>query len=270
MIQFNELGISEDGNYLTIDVGIENEPEYESCYIDSVKVDLCSNTTTGNDVSDKAVVVYQSESYLIGDGNNDGVVDRQDYDLASQILDGILSNPDPMTIKRLDINNDGELSIADLNALSGIISSGDKTYRKYDGKKRVKLCLSKNDKVFDGFEIDDFSNSLFLVRVEAECDNAAELATLGCGWDNNVAFGVAYNGKPLYDAAVRYASTYGDTCSNNDASTFEDFILRYYSFLLALKCGDVKQACYYYSNYLLDNAVKGGASGNGCGCHGTY
>lgn len=91
-----------------------------------------------------------------------------------------------------------------------------------------------------------------------------------CGWDVNVIQGLAYNDKKLYDNALSLAGSYGDSCDNNDASKFIDFILRYYAFQYAVKCGDIEQACYYWNNYLRNNTGGGSMPrGGGCGCHGA-
>jgi hypothetical protein len=137
-------------------------------------------------------------------------------------------------------------------------------------KRHVRICLDKNDEALVRLGVEDLSSSLFMVRADAAGGDAEAIANAGCGWDTSPIFGVAYNGKPLYDSAIRYASSYGNTCNDNDAAVLEDFILRYYSFLLALKCGDVKQACYYYNTYLTSAGLGPSSSGKNCGCHGTY
>jgi hypothetical protein len=84
---------------------------------------------------------------------------------------------------------------------------------------------------------------------------------------------VAYNDKKLYDTAVNLADSYGDSCDNNDSREFMDFILRYYAFQSALKCGDIDQACYYWNNYLKGSSIRssyGRNAGGGCGCHGSH
>ena len=270
MIHFNDLYISGDGNTLVIDVGIDTDSVYEKCYIDKILVDSCENVVNDT-VSNSAYTAYEPKEYLLGDVNNDGALNVSDIDIinmyANQITSEIFdpSNLDDDTFKKLDADGNGEINIHDINTVLGYVGANEYVYAK-EKLRHVRKCIPVAD-------LPGKNKSLFIVRAEATYDDgqtASTLSQLDCDWDNSVIHGAAYDKQAVYDAAVRHAATYGNTCSNNDATAFADFILRYYSFLLALKCGDIKQACMYYNNYLLSNAVKGGTSSNGCGCHGTY
>ena len=106
-------------------------------------------------------------------------------------------------------------------------------------QRRVHLCLPSLDHYLD-FVTGDLSKHLFLVTVEAGVDSTdINFTECDCGWDNRVTNGFIYDTKKLYDNAVNMARSYGDTCDTNDASQFMDFILRYYAFIFAIKCGDI-------------------------------
>lgn len=122
----------------------------------------------------------------------------------------------------------------------------------------VVQMFGDTPKSFDG---------LVFVKVTAMCDTETLVKT-ECGCESNEICGIAYNGKPIYDNAVKYADSYGASCSNNDMTAFLDWLLRYYGFLFALKNGDLCQAKYYWNNYLKGSASVARSS-NPCGCHGT-
>lgn len=173
-----------------------------------------------------------------------------------------------------DLNGNDVVDIEDINVFidfilrqAGVIPST--TEVVYEDRTHVRLCLSASDlsPLFTGNTI---TNSLLIVAATAGCGNAEEVAKMGCGYDESTITGVAYNGKPLYDTAVKYANSYGNSCSSNDMSAFLDWLMRYYGFLFALKSGDLCQAQYYWANYLNDSASSVIRSSNNCGCHGTY
>ena len=233
------------------------------------------------------------------DVNLDGKVDLHDYIL---ITDAILGRV-PME-DRYDVNNDGEKSIFDVKAIidyiNPLITSSkslftDNEYAEFielfnlytdivndparnsvqykspEPIQHKRLCLNSTDLI--NLDNADIGSSLFVVTAEARVDGkAVEIATMGCGWDENTITGVVYNSKPIYDSAVRYANALGESCSDSSASAFEDFILKYYGFDFALRCGDVCQALYYWNNYLNSGSSFGPSmmGGKGCGCHGTY
>ena len=178
-----------------------------------------------------------------------------------------------------DINGDGEVGVADINVFVDMVINASKDQSDpdhvdpiiyYETVKHKHICISNNDLRLPP-DFKDFSSGLFVVQAEAKFNgNAEELAKMGCGWDESVITGVTYNGKPLYDAAIRYADNYGDTCDTDNARQFEDFILRYYAFLFALKCGDICQAQYYWDNYLTGKTTdKRSGTYKPCGCHGA-
>lgn len=175
-----------------------------------------------------------------------------------------------------DINGDGEVSIPDFNQfVDYILACYNKTapYIFVGQKtKHFRKCYSVNDLAPLVESGTDLSSKLFIVTVHADCyGDVTAIAEADCGSDVNEITGVAYNGKPLYDSAVSAASSYGDTCDTKDATAFEDFVLRYYGFLFALKCGDLCKAQYYWENYL--NVGKTSckrAYTKPCGCHGLY
>lgn len=330
MVHFNELYITEDGNNLVIDVGIDNDPVYDGCYIDKITVSLkddCDDTTNSTvvytdsgvggttyvDINGDGVIDYVDitiidwlQSYINSmyftpdeikkyDLNEDGFVDLRDVEFLLNVI-----KTQTVIDTRYDLSGDGEVTVADdvqvlidliLNKMGqeGIIvphSVIEKLVNEYkklidsddaekvvgnNGKRRVRLCLPNLKQPLD-FVKGSLSNHLFLVTVEAGMTgDSSAIDNLGCGWDQYVARGLAYDTKRLYDTAISYASSYGDSCDNNDSSAFLDFILRYYAFMFAIKCGDVDQACYYWNNYLKRGGnAKSLPLGGGCGCHGAY
>ena len=173
-----------------------------------------------------------------------------------------------------DLNNDNEVNIGDVNEFVDYVlkcNSGEREpLYSHTGLKHIQLCLSASDLsplVLPKESLD----KLFVVRVEATCSgDMSAVAELGCRWDEDSITGLAYNSKPLYDAAIKYANAYGDSCDNNDASAFVDFLMRYYGFVFALKCGDICQAKYYWDNYLNGGVTGKTRSFKPCGCHGRY
>lgn len=278
MLSFNELYITEDGKNLVIDVSVGSDPMYKDVYIESIKLDLCSNLVNGSDVSSKAVTVYEAELIRFGDVNLDGDVGINDRQHAVDMIDAIHNGKEFLVddyrygaafgLRYGDEITTNELERV-LMAIDDVVGGGPIQYIPVK-KRHVRICLDKNDEALVRLGVEDLSSALFMVRADAAGGDAEAIANAGCGWDTSPIFGVAYNGKPLYDSAIRYASSYGNTCNDNDAAVLEDFILRYYSFLLALKCGDVKQACYYYNTYLTGAGLGSSSSGKNCGCHGTY
>lgn len=229
------------------------------------------------------------EEYDQHDVNRDGIVDLKDYDALRTAITGTLVDE-----YRYDVNGDGEApNNGDLTDMADyLLSMGMKSlspdeyaefaelFQAYQNDKlettkperHLRLCLNWCDLVGLVGVNGNFANQIFVVTVTASCDGSigSTAKDLGCGWDNNTITGVAFNGKPIYDAAVRYASAYGNACDSASASAFEDFVLRYYAFDFALRAGDVCQAWYYYNNYLNGGNQAAVPSSHGCGCHGTY
>lgn len=201
MLHFNELYITEDNKCLVIDVEIDDVPEYDSCYIESIEI------SSGWDCTEE--------------GNFGAFV--QAY-----------SDED-------------------------------------EHRRHVRMMLKKADEPIAALVTEERNNPLegiILVRASASCD-VETLVNTECGCESNEIAGAAYNAKPLYDNAVKYANNYGNTCATNDMSDFVDWLLRYYGFQFALKCGDLCQAQYYFANYLNGTAPSGTRSSNPCGCHGA-
>lgn len=222
------------------------------------------------------------------DVNRDGIVDIRDF---NALIDRSLKKP-AVEGYHYDINGDTESgNQGDIDAwINGVLEFSTDSdelkelLRQYNNayeylrevtepSRHAYLCLSKTQ-VYSLLEGKTFGDRLFLVEVEANVKgNLSAIEGLGCGWDVNVIRGLAYNDKKLYDTAVSFASSYGDDCDNNDAGRFMDFVLRYYSFIFAVKCGDIPQACYYWNHYLSGNVAgtdKFSTGKRGCGCHGTY
>lgn len=352
MIHFNELYVTEDGKHLVIDAAIDDMPEYDNFYIDSIKVDVGENCQQGGQ-SEHAVDVYTPKTRVVGDLDGDGELDSEEAliwsmlfdicdgrtvylgsdgrhyynksvyndvtdeyelksvqlsDLAYSIYRTIVSLPvehdwfghtqadgsatyfdqflsyiweivgdsafpnKGTTIG--DLTNDGEVNITDINAFIDYVISVGRDHTKPPitatiKERQVRLCLGWNDGL-SALVGKDFSKTMFIVTATAT-SGTDEIVELECGQDITQIVGVAYSTKLLYDSAMKYAANYGNTCESRDATAFIDFLMRYYGFMFALKCGDLCQAQYYWSNYLTDTeSVKGSLTSGGCGCHGTY
>lgn len=239
-------------------------------------------------------VEYDSDDISKYDVNQDGIVDGRDIIAIADKIHGRYSNDSYL----YDVNEDGEINFQDMGVVSHFIETCARSssilteeelstllsllelfkkavespvYIENGSSKHIRKCLDWCDLGGLVGVKGSLNGQLFIVTVTAECDGTtvSETEQLGCGWDKNTLTGVAFNGKPIYDAAVRYASAYGDTCDNSDAKAFEDFVLRYNAFDFALRLGDVCQAWYYYSNYLSGGSAPRSSS-KGCGCYGTY
>ena len=139
-----------------------------------------------------------------------------------------------------------------------------------EGKRHVRKCLDKLD-LAAILGKTSISDNIFLVTVTADINgNEAELAELGCGWDNNIIYGIAYNGQPLYSAFLDMADSYGDNCDNTKLSSMADYILNYYAFDFAMRVGDWCAALKHWKFLTGTNTSSGIASGRGCGCHGPH
>lgn len=171
-----------------------------------------------------------------------------------------------------DIDGDSEVKVADINALIDfmIATMNNSSLSIKETTKRKRLCIPYNDENLVRLTKDANKtlSDLFFVRAYSTC-SVESAADTDCGCVSNVITGAAYNGKPLYDTAVRHADSYGNTCATNDLSQFVDWLLRYYGFQFALKSGDLCQAYYYWSNYLSGTAAPGLSASNSCGCRGT-
>ena len=90
MIVFNNIRISQDDKYITIDAEIENNKYYENMYIDSVIIDN-QDTFSPNGPSNKPVYTYKAQPL-----NSD--IYTED-DLANKVTDD-----DNIPIYRISIN----------------------------------------------------------------------------------------------------------------------------------------------------------------------
>jgi len=214
MLHFNELYITEDGKHIVIDVEIDNLDAYNTCYIDTVSIGVMAECSD-NIMPDNSVIVYSI-------GKNDG-------DASGDELNGKTLSTDTQ-----DSNG---------NSSDSSIYAADNVYTTRNGK-HVQICLDTTDTAIAALlkdTVKDLSKYLFVVKATAGGyeGNIAEIASMDCVFDEKSITGVAYNGKPLYNAAVNYASAIGDNCDTKDFTAFNDFLMRYYGFLFALKCGDL-------------------------------
>jgi len=263
MIKFNELYITDDGKHLVVDVQIEDLPVYEYCFIDDVKVSISSDCDAEEPVG--AISLFT--------GPTATAFSYEDLiELLNSILDGVVqqSGLSEEIKEMLDVNHDGEINISDINnVISRILAGNTDDIPTYT--RRFRRCLSAADLVplVDAKE-KDLSKYIFKVDVHAVVVyNSGSLAEYDCDLSINTASGVAFNGQPVYDAALKYAAALGsEGCDGSAAKYFEDFILRYYAFVYAIQCGDFCTAYSYWKNYLVGGGAKVGSTSSGCGCHG--
>lgn len=225
--------IGNDGEYYyKIQDDQADEQHYIKNYISKYIYDLCISIYNKYILNTDNLFVFGvcqfiTESY-----------DAQIYDYIRKKLDIV---PSVLGVSG-DINGDGEVNVGDINALIDFLLSviDDDVPIKL---KRKRLCLSFNDEVMVALtgEAKKPLNGLFAVEITTTCD-IETLVNTDCGCIENNVRGIAYNPKPLYDNAVRYAQSYGDTCATNDQSQFIDWILRYYAFKFAVDNGDICQA----------------------------
>lgn len=258
--------LDDDGEYVV--------DEYGSIIYDKVRL---SNTVLSTIQHIKAK--YTGAEYDSSFGTNNGFGYGKLLAYIVDILgDNVLEDRHPVVPGDLDGN--GQVNIGDINYfinyLNRQVSGEAEAIYSKDKKRHVQLCIDTNDESIAallGSKVKDMSKYLFIITVSAGGykESISSIASAGCTFDEPEITGVAYNGKPLYDSAVRYAQAFGDSCDSHDASAFNDFLMRYYGFLFALKCGDLCTAQYYWNNYL--NGIYSTAGVNpskGCGCHGLY
>ena len=238
------------------------------------------------------------------DVNMDGKVNLADVSAVLSVILG--TNKDETIMQRANVNKDDQINIGDVNSVVNAILGDmswfeanlpEDVYHKifgrdfadgshedgwYDiwrskqnagvfgqGSRHVRKCLDKNDLVLAlrGSSIND---NLFIITVTANINgNAEELAELGCGWDNNVIRGAAYNSYPLYKTFMDMAGRYSDACDNSNSAAMADYILNYYALDFALRMGDWCTALGYWKELLSSGTGAGVVSGRGCGCRGT-
>lgn len=62
MVKFDELRISEDGQYLTVECHIENYDVYSEMYIDTIYLEYYKNRGTVGVPSDKALLMFENDN----------------------------------------------------------------------------------------------------------------------------------------------------------------------------------------------------------------
>lgn len=262
-VKYNSL---KDQYYISNFIDVDDNV-YEEKYLTQQEYDIYNNVITNYEYYSNAGKLIMYFTDVTGDKSTQ-------IPTASKTLPG-------------DLNNDGEVNVADINVLIDYIlkevnSSNTITSDSIlINRNRVRFCLSPDSEQLNGLFskvsedgkvslAKEFPNELFIVTATANCDDTSALANLSCGEDTKCITGVAYNGQPLYDIAVRYADNYGNTCDTKDMAPFLDWLLRYYGFIFALENGDICQAQYYWSTYLTNGTVTSSSFSKSCGCHGTY
>lgn len=138
-------------------------------------------------------------------------------------------------------------------------------------EQHVRLCLDASLLVPLINMKDSLSDHIFVVKVEAVMvDKTGDIAKMGCGWDNYIIYGAAYDGYPMYRNFLDLGESYSDDCDDSDTDALSDFILTYYGFDFALRMGDWCTAWKYWNEMKGSTTGAGVMLGRGCGCHGAY
>jgi len=88
-----------------------------------------------------------------------------------------------------------------------------------------------------------------------------------CGYDVSYEMGVVYNARCIYNTGMLYMKQLADECAYHKG--FQDFILRYAAFKLALETGNYEEAVTFWHNYLQGERPSTKVESKGCGCHGN-
>ena len=177
-----------------------------------------------------------------------------------------------------DVNNDGEVNIADINTLINALKSYQVNIEEgvveeliTGQEQHVRLCLDASLLSPLINMKDSLSDHIFVVKVEAVMvDKTGDIAKMGCGWDNYIIYGAAYDGYPMYRNFLDLGESYSEDCDDSDADALSDFILTYYGFDFALRMGDWCTAWKYWNEMKGSTTGAGVMLGRGCGCHGAY
>ena len=137
-------------------------------------------------------------------------------------------------------------------------------YENINDDPTVKQCsatLRETELEGHDFGTNKFRGGLFYVYVI--CDtNGASLATADCGWDSMTTMGIVTDWQKIYNEGMMYINEMvnGKNCGVSD--NFQDFILRWYAFRLAI------ETCDYDSLDKLWDGLFGNMEPNysGCGC----
>ena len=110
MIIFNNISISQDDKYLTIDAEIENSTYYKNMYIDSVVIDN-QDTYIQNGPSNNPIYVYKAEAQDNYIYTSDDLVNKVTDEDGSNIYDeGDTQSYSREVHLKLDKNNIGEIA----------------------------------------------------------------------------------------------------------------------------------------------------------------
>lgn len=126
------------------------------------------------------------------------------------------------------------------------------------GKKNIRLYLSAKD-----IGLSSLNSNIFFVYVIA---SGYPDPMTPCGMDNSTITGVALNLRLIYNAAMGYIKSLGDTCEIPKG--FIDIFLKYKALELSLKTGNYPEAFKMWK-YLLGIGKSSNIPNKGCRCHGN-
>lgn len=122
-------------------------------------------------------------------------------------------------------------------------------------KKHIRLVIP--EKELNGASL---NNNIFFVYIVA---SGIPGPCTPCGMDNKYTMGIAYNLRPIYNAAMGYIKELGNSCSIPKG--FIDFILRLKAFKLALKTGHINEAIAMWEKLFKSKVNVTRKSACGCG-----
>ena len=159
------------------------------------------------------------------------------------------------------------------NALAiGVPSS--KAIKIYDrdddteDRKAVRRCLNQTSLSVSDFGTDTFDKGLFYITVSCDGTLSADVVNYPCGTDNTVDIGVVLDWQRVYNQGMVYAAqlALGTRCSCTIPADFEQFVLFWNAFRLALSTCDYTQVAKLWDKFLKITGTGDSAISTGCGC----
>lgn len=124
------------------------------------------------------------------------------------------------------------------------------------GRKNIRLYLTAKD-----LNLSSLNNNIFFIYVRS---SGLDRET-PCGLDHHTVMTVALNLRPIYNSAMGYIRSLGDTCEVPKG--FIDMFLKYKALELALKTGNYTEAIKMW-RYLIKEGTMSSVTKKGCRCHG--
>lgn len=213
MLQFNELRITPDSNYIIIDVSVINDSYYQDICIDSIVIDT-QDTYISNGPSNNPIFVYQN-----------GSIDFEDF----------------IPVNTLDEEGANEVYVVDSPSFGQVYVKENSYYIFDETAKHLRLVLSTKDLKAT------LKDNMFFVYAIATGTPSPETP---CGFDNPMIMGTVVNLYPAYRKSIYYMKELNNEC--NIPRGFIDTILRYKALELCIRTGNYPQAIKYWRRFFAD------------------